>query len=175
MFQIRSNPDREKYQVQKMHALRILIFFSSFNVMYSTTTKLSQHVPKRNIKNMLFTLFALTTGGRIQTLPSGQVRIIFKWQYFFVSLLAACLGTFVIVNTTHFSWNNIDQNDEETTFAPFTCRKGSSKWRNYITNQPINHLNTHPKRMSLILLFDYKLTILKQFTTRETVPIFNSI
>ncbi|KAI7888470.1 P-loop containing nucleoside triphosphate hydrolase protein [Mucor mucedo] len=69
----------------------------------------------------------------------------FRWQYLVVSLLAACLGTFVIVNTTRFSWNHIDQNDEETIFAPFTCRKGSSKWRNYITNQPINLGNTHPK------------------------------
>jgi hypothetical protein len=118
--------------------------------MYSTT-KSSQNVPKWNLKNIFITLCALITGGRIQTLPSGQVRIIFKWQYLFVSLLAACLGTFIIMNTTNFSWNNIDQNDEEAIFSPFTCRKGSSKWRNYITNQPTNHPNTHPERESLVL------------------------
>jgi hypothetical protein len=96
-------------------------------------------------KNLSITLFALITGGRIQTLPSGQVRIIFKWQYFFISLLAVCLGTFIIMNTTIFSWNNIDLNDDEYIFAPFTSKKVSSRWRNYITNQPTNHPANHPK------------------------------
>ncbi|CAO3623867.1 unnamed protein product [Mucor hiemalis] len=88
---------------------------------------------------------ALFTGGRIQTLPSGRVRVVFKWQYLLMSLLAAIVGTFIVMNTTLFSWNNIDQSDEETIFAPFTSRKDVSKWRNYITNQVNNQPETHPK------------------------------
>ncbi|KAI9356080.1 P-loop containing nucleoside triphosphate hydrolase protein [Pilaira anomala] len=49
---------------------------------------------------------------------------------------AACLGTFIIMNSTNFSWGHIDQNDDQTIFAPFTSRK---KWKSYITNQPTNH------------------------------------
>lgn len=114
----------------------------------STTATTSTHAPiEWNIKNMLLTLFALITGGRVQTLPSGQVRIIFKWQYFIISLLTACCGTFIIMNTTNYLslWNNIDLNDDEYIFAPFTLRKVSSRWRNYITNQPTKHPANHPK------------------------------
>lgn len=91
---------------------------------------------------MFLASFAFITGGRIQTTTTGNIKIVFKWQYFFISLLAACLGTFIIMNSTNFSWGHIDQNDDQTIFAPFTSRK---KWKSYITNQPTNH-PANPKR-----------------------------
>jgi hypothetical protein len=99
------------------------------------------------MKTICLALFALITGGRIQTLPSGQVRIVFKWQYLIISLLAACIGTFLIVNTTSISllWNKIDPNDDESIFLPFISKKVPNKWRHYITNQPLNYPTHHPK------------------------------
>lgn len=100
-----------------------------------------------NMKTICLALFALITGGRIQTLPSGQVRIVFKWQYLIISLLTACIGTFLIVNTTSISllWNKIDPNDDESIFLPFISKKVPNKWRHYITNQPLNYPTHHPK------------------------------
>jgi hypothetical protein len=101
-----------------------------------------------NMKTICLTVFALITGGRVQTLPSGQVRIIFKWHYFVISLLVACVGTFVIANTTSsisLLWNKADPNDDESIFLPFTSRKVPAKWRHSITNQPLNHPTHHPK------------------------------
>lgn len=112
----------------------------------STDSPPVKDVPELNMKNLFLMFIALITGGRIQTLPSGRVRIVFKWQYLLISLLAALAGTFILMNTTLFSWNNIDQSDEETIFAPFTSRKDVSKWRNYITNQVNSQPETHPKR-----------------------------
>jgi hypothetical protein len=133
--------------------------------MYSrqqSTIKSHIDVSEWNMKNMILTLFALITGGRIQTLPSGQVRIIFKWQYLVISLFAACFGTFIIMNTTNSLslWNNIDLNDDEYIFAPFTLKKVSSRWRNYITNQPTKLPTNHPKCKLFFFFVTYERLIL---------------
>ncbi|GAN04896.1 sulfotransferase [Mucor ambiguus] len=97
------------------------------------------------IKSFLLACLAFVTGGRIQTLPSGQVRIIFKWQYFIISLVAACIATTIIIQSTTMAWNKADPNDDESIFLPFTSKKAPAKWRGYITNQPLSHPTHHPK------------------------------
>jgi hypothetical protein len=99
-----------------------------------------------SLKNLMMACLAFITGGRIQTLPSGQVRIIFKWQYFIISIIAACIATAIIVQTTTIAWNKVDPNDDESIFLPFTSKKVPAKWRNYIRNQPLSNPTHHPKR-----------------------------
>ncbi|KAG2196637.1 hypothetical protein INT46_002345 [Mucor plumbeus] len=98
-----------------------------------------------SLKNLMMACLAFITGGRIQTLPSGQVRIIFKWQYFIISIIAACIATAIIVQTTTIAWNKVDPNDDESIFLPFTSKKVPAKWRNYIRNQPLSNPTHHPK------------------------------
>lgn len=123
--------------------LLLFLFFFSY-IMKNTT--LAHGDASSSIKNFLLACLAFVTGGRIQTLPSGQVRIIFKWQYFIISLVAACIATTIIIQTTTMAWNKVDPNDDESIFLPFTSKKVPAKWRGYITNQPLSHPTHHPKR-----------------------------
>lgn len=100
-------------------------------------------------KYLILTLIALIMGGRIQTLPSGKIRVIFfKWQYFLISILVASFCFFILFNQISlnlFKWSKIDQNDDEYIFLPFTSRKIPAKFRNYIHNQPSSSIH-HPQR-----------------------------
>lgn len=98
------------------------------------------------LSRLLITLFALIMGGRIQTLPSGRIRVtFFKWQYFLLSIILTIFCLFIMVNQLFsfnvFKWNDIDQNDEEHIFLPFTSRKLPAKFRNYIHNQPSSSIH----------------------------------
>ncbi|KAI8643733.1 P-loop containing nucleoside triphosphate hydrolase protein [Parasitella parasitica] len=97
------------------------------------------------VRNLTLACLAFFTGGRIHTLPSGQVRIIFKWHYFVISVIAACIATTIIIQTTTIAWNTAGPDDDESIFLPFTSKKVPAKWRNYITNQPLSHPTHHPK------------------------------
>ncbi|KAI8079493.1 P-loop containing nucleoside triphosphate hydrolase protein [Gilbertella persicaria] len=90
------------------------------------------------MKHVAFIVLMVLFGCRVQTLPTGQVRISFQWSRLLASCIT-CLSVLFLIQS--WSIHTITLDDDASIFAPFIHQKTNKKWKHYITNQP--SLSTH--------------------------------